>query len=145
MTTVAYRDGVIASDSQVTSGDVRVGTAIKCGNKNGVLYGFAGCLAFVQAFQAWIERGMEGDPPAMKKDDSRAEAILIHDGHILSYDDDGWDRLKADYYAIGSGRMIALGAMAAGASAVEAVEAAILHDVYSGGDVVSFEAAAAVR
>lgn len=140
MTTVAYRDGVIASDSQVTSGDVIVGRTAKCGCKNGVLYGFAGCLAFAQAFQAWIERGMEGDPPTMKKDDSRAEAILVHDGHILSFDDDGWDKLEMDYYAIGSGRQIAIGAMAVGASAVEAVKAAIKHDVYSGGEVHSFSA-----
>lgn len=140
MTTVAYRDGIIAGDSQVTSGDVDVGRAVKIERKGSVVVGVAGCLAFCQGFLDWFRGGMKGDPPIMRKDDSRAEAIVVYGGHVLSRDNDGWDRLRAPYYAIGSGRQFAMGAMAAGASAEGAVRCAIKHDVYSGGEVIILRA-----
>jgi ATP-dependent protease HslVU (ClpYQ) peptidase subunit len=43
----------------------------------------------------------------------------------------------ADYAAIGSGGMFAMGAMAHGATAEEAVAAAALHDKNTGGNIQS--------
>lgn len=143
MTTVAYRDGVIASDSQVSSGDTIVGFTPKCGIINGVLYGFSGAMALGQAFEAWLRRGMNGDPPAMEKSGLAAKGLVVHDGIILSWESGGWDRLHAPYYAIGSGRDHALAAMAVGACAVKAVEAACKHDVWSGGPIYRFQILAA--
>ena len=57
----------------------------------------------------------------------------------------GWIVERGPYFAMGSGRDFALGAMAAGASAEEAVRAAIAHDVYSGGEVVTLRIQADTR
>ncbi len=135
MTTVAYRDGTMASDSLVAYGDVDAGGAGKVFQIGPVLLGFSGCLAIGQRFVDWVRAGMRGDAPDMARGGNKASAIIVHDGYIVSCDDSGWDRLKAEYYAIGSGRLLALGAMAHGASAEEAVRAAIRHDIYSGGAV----------
>lgn len=48
-------------------------------------------------------------------------------------------RLNDGYHAIGSGTKVALGAMAHGATAREAVEAAIIHDNGTGGHVTEVE------
>lgn len=135
VTTVAYRGGVIAADSQVTCADADVGRFGKIAERNGILCGAAGSMALAIGFLDWFRRGMKGEPPPMKKGDSGAEAFIVHDGWVICYDDTGWDRQRAEYYAIGSGQKLALGAMAAGASAEGAVRCAIKHDVYSGGDV----------
>jgi len=42
-----------------------------------------------------------------------------------------------DFYAIGSGAKVALGAMACGKSAIEAVRIAARYDPYTGGRIVS--------
>jgi len=140
MTTIAYRNGVMAADRQVTMGDTSVGDAVKVVRIKGVLAGFSGNMALGQKFLDWVSRGMAGEPPGMKMGDSTAQGIVAACGRILTWDHEGWDRLTADYYAIGSGRLIALGAMAVGASAEDAVRAAIRHDVYSSGAVLALAA-----
>lgn len=85
--------------------------------------------------------GMNGDPPAMAlKDGTGSEAMVVHDGLIMALSKDGWDYMHADYHAIGSGAPLALGAMAVGATARQAVEAAAAHCVWTAGPFVELEA-----
>lgn len=139
MTTVAYRDGVIAGDTQVTERERVVGNVTKVGRINGVLWGVSGGLECMNRFRDWIGSGLKGDPPSMKSDNgAQSQAIIVHDGRILSFTVDGWDCMKADFYAMGSGAGPALGAMASGRSAIEAVSAAGKLDIYTGGQIVAF-------
>jgi len=139
MTTIAYRDGVIAADSQCDSGDFRDCTAIKVArNDRGDLCGAAGDLPTAQRVLAWFEAGEKGDEPRYRKEEANGEGFIVRrDGSIEIMDDGGHYTIKASYYATGSGRKFALGAMAAGATAEQAVEAAMKHDIYTGGEIVT--------
>lgn len=137
MTTIAYRDGVIAGDTQVTAGGMKVGSAQKVFKKGKRLWGFAGSLALCQAYSDWVKTGRKGEPPELTKEDD-LDGFVIEDGKIVSYNHNGKDTIEAEYYASGSGWLIAMGAMAMGATAEEAVRCAIKHDNGSGGDITVF-------
>lgn len=145
MTTVAYKDGVMASDSLLTLGSQRMGSVQKVWKfDSGALYGARG----------------DGDDRALRElledvtDESRMprasdlEAItaeidalfVLPDGIVFHISTAGAAqalRVGAPYHAIGSGYKYALGAMADGSSAARAVLAASKHDGHTGGDVQS--------
>jgi len=159
VTTVVYRDGVLASDSKMTNGaDLFIGVAQKVMRKKiyhrrsfvdkllsrgadyeEVLIGFAGDVSHVYTYiDALFETG------AVTFNELDASLIVVHeDGKVVTYI--GGDMygipMKDEYCAIGSGSSVALGALFFGASAQEAVEAAIHFDNMSGGDIqsVSFD------
>ncbi len=60
-------------------------------------------------------------------------------GHMWLYEGNIWQRIWGKYFAIGSGSVFALGAMDAGASAVEAVRIGKKRDPYSGGKITSLK------
>jgi hypothetical protein len=64
-------------------------------------------------------------------------ALLVHpNGRLEGYEGKRWSRIVgAEYAALGSGSPYALGAMAVGASAIQAVRAGIRHGALSGGRV----------
>lgn len=132
MTVIAFRDGVLAADSLITGGGTRIGYGTKIRKIGPVLAGASGTWAKAQAFLDWFSGGMDGDPPEMGE---KAEGLLIYDGRIATWQDDGWDHFVAPYYAIGCGANEARGALAAGMSAYGAVEAACLVDVHCGGPI----------
>ena len=136
MTTIAYREGMIASDSQVTSGNVFDCTSEKIArNERGDIAGASGCLVFSQAFLDWFQGGEKGELP---KCPDEAEAFIVRNAapeRVECFDNRGQCVVSAPYYAVGSGKRVALGAMAFGADAIQAVNCAIKHDIYTGGTV----------
>lgn len=138
MTTIAYRDGVIAADTSMTAGSSRQGRVVKvAANDMGQLAGAAGRATYMAAFLAWFSKGCWDDPPkAEKTDDQCDRGIVVHwDGSLTVYEDGGSFDLTAPYYAIGSGKPEALGALFAGADAETAVRAAMEHDTFTAGDI----------
>ncbi len=152
MTTIAYKDGILAADTLTSSHGRPFGHAKKVGRGPGgkYLYASAGDTAIGQAFRAWCAEGMTGTPPSMRRDDREAEGYVVFpDGTFSVYERDlpptlltmvrhhGWGYV----WAAGSGSDIALGALHAGADARVAVEIAIQLDSHTGGgiDWVSFE------
>lgn len=133
MTTIAWDGKTLAADSQISNGDLRVGSARKIGAKNGVGWGAAGDLSLINAFLDWCERGAAGSPPAFEE--GSGEGIIIHGDLVLTWSGRAWDRLNADVYAIGTGRELAHGVLAIGGTAQQAVQAAISRDRGSGGRV----------
>jgi hypothetical protein len=78
MTTIAYRDGVLAADTLLTSSAMRNGYARKIRERDGMLAGASGTLAQMQTFLDWFDAGMTGDPPSMAFDkENCAEALVI--------------------------------------------------------------------
>lgn len=148
MTTVAYRDGIIAADTMGSwSGDVSYGVP-KLAKTNRFLLGFCGSLPFVHPMYEWIlEKGdlplfdFYKQPPPFDAGDSGVTVLVVPiDGSDLWYfmeDGHGAPLYGKKYEAIGAGGRFAIGAMHAGASAVRAVQAAIDHDELTGGNVVS--------
>lgn len=134
MTTIAYRAGLLAADSQATGGGIKDCSIVKLArNERGDLCAAAGDAGFISRFLGWFIGGEKHDVP--DRGDGNEGVIIRADGSITGFDKGGDYLVIAPYYAVGSGRQLALGAMAAGATAAQAVEAAIKHDVYSGGPV----------
>lgn len=63
MTTIAYRDGVMAADTLTTWGNSRDGYVSKIAKRGSVLAAGSGSMAHVQRFLDWFRTGMKGDPP----------------------------------------------------------------------------------
>lgn len=136
MTTIAYRAGVLASDSQITSNGARVGTTKKMEeHPEGYLVCAAGCAVYGYQLRKWASEG-QAWPPPLPLDDEGSEAFVVcPDGSLVRLQHRGAMPFDADYFACDSGQDHALGAMAFGASAAEAVAASIIHDTNSGGEV----------
>ena len=137
MSTIAYRDGILASDSLVTDGDRREGFMRKLFRlADNRMVGFVGDAGYMEQFLAWVD----GRGPCPDHEDGRTmEALIIAPSGAMTWVDNCGRRLAfdANYAALGSGAAYAYGALAFGASAEDAVRAAIVHDVHSGGTIVT--------
>ncbi|WP_122503127.1 proteasome subunit beta [Pseudomonas viridiflava] len=135
MTTIAYKDGVIAYDSRQTRGGAIVSDdCLKCEIVNGVSFFLSGCVCDEQALIA----AYFGTP---SKDPVECSGFVVDNGKLMMVGHDDktgvWRQPldPANPDAIGSGSAYALAAMDMGASAEEAVRAAMKRDIYTGGTV----------
>jgi len=133
LTVIAYRDGILAADSLLTFGGTRGGYARKIMRHGSLLIGFCGKSTNFEAFRNWVAAGMVG---TFKSDDGNVFIIPPAGPAIVWGTGETPWRETAPYWALGDGDEIALGAMAAGASAPEAVRIAIEHKTSCGGEVV---------
>lgn len=139
MTTIAYRDGVIAADTGLTLGSSRtICTVTKIArNSKGDLVGVCGGATFGGQFLTWFVNGEElSKRPSFEKDEDRT-IVIRRNGEIEIHEVGGFYPIpKAPYFAIGAGRHEALGAMFVGADAETAVRAAMAHDPSTFGEVM---------
>lgn len=141
MTTVAYRDGIIAADTGMVIGDTRIGFTRKIARSpHGAIGGGAGSAGFVESFLRWIDNGAkDGDAPEPRTDNDYIDrGILIKPGaqHIVHvFEPGGWCTVECAYYALGDGREVALGCFFKNGGAIEAVEAAMLHTSFTFGKI----------
>jgi len=140
MTTIAYRDGVMAADSRVTYDSEAGGTRMhKCEKlfrkqtKDGgeAIIGLAGETAPGLLFLDWYGSGKK---PLMRLIDGDADftALVLRRDGLFVYD--AWcrgEKVLDEFFAIGSGSKAALGAMYKGAGALEAVDIASRIDPYT--------------
>lgn len=138
MTVVVWRDGVMAADSGVFRSDQVVALTRKIHRfENGALVGCSGNLSKVSTFIDWYAAGADPESRRMTGDPGFEALVVTPDGRVRVYlsANEVEDRMEAPYFAIGSGAEVAFGALAHGASAIEAVEAAIKHHVFCVGPV----------
>jgi ATP-dependent protease HslVU (ClpYQ) peptidase subunit len=138
VTCIAYRDGVLAADSQATAQDGLVtGRVTKIWRlPDGGLCGGAGAAGDMMSFLAWAG----GDRAATwhgKDTESGFSGVMISpQGEVSLYDIEGRAyALDAAFYARGVGAELAIGAMAMGATAEQAVEVACRFSVWCGGPI----------
>lgn len=130
MTTLCYRDGILAADDAVTIDSVRRGTTRKIAKhkKSGAVAGYVGTM---DSGQPWLfafeAHGANKKKLPSLSSESRG-LIITKDGDIWVQESNGMFTLEADFVAYGSGADFALGAMAYGATAAEAVEIASRFD-----------------
>lgn len=136
MTTIAYKDGVIAYDSRVTRGSlIDHDDYEKLIHRNGHQFLFTGCGADFAALMDEFFGVKVSDNPL------DANGLVITNGRICQIGRDAESGFWLDdvwmerSFAIGSGRDFALAAMDMGATAKEAVEVAAKRDVYTGGTI----------
>ena len=137
MTTIACRDRILASDSACIEGDTIAHEMKKLFRVRGMLVGCCGLATDISNFVHWLRKGADVDDyPKMRQ---FSALIVAHDGTVTGFEEMSPHGLviTAPYCAIGTGMDVALGAMYAGASAVEAVKAARAHNTATVGRVVS--------
>lgn len=142
MTTIAYRNGIIAADTGITCGSTRDCFAEKIAKrKDGAVAGACGELWWISAFLKWFKDGgdqvqspgVNGNTGFIATKRRVLTVFEAENNNTYTYE------VTAPYYAIGSGRMVALGAMHAGAHPVDAVKAAIAHNDGTYGRVMSLK------
>lgn len=131
MTTIAYRDNIMAGDTAMTDRGTYCGQYRKIYEMRGALLGVCGCLGEVAKLRDWFIAGTDTAPPEFTSDDS--EALLVHLSGRVEWIGHPGRRMDitGDFHAIGSGFRLALGAMSAGATAEQAVEIACDLDIYT--------------
>lgn len=140
MTTIAYRDGVMAADSQTTAGEVRRGATRKVFQLlDGSLVGFSGGLSEIGPAVQWFAEGkLPYKRPRLPEDASLLVIEASPSGEVSYYRHNLIPQLTvAAFHAIGSGNEFALGAMAMGANAQQAVAVAAEFDIYTGGRITT--------
>ena len=148
MTTVAFKDGVMASDSRAVS--EAIGITAPCKkiysvaigkNRKPHLIGFSGHNSSCMMFLEWFKT----------RDETLRGRILTHCGNDKGFHAMIWDGKKLsdadelcvvetvddEYYAIGSGATHAITAMDCGKNAMQAVRYAARRDIYTGGRIVT--------
>lgn len=148
MTTIAYKDGIMAGDTQVTWGSEADYGIVKVYRTKKHLLGISGNWALHRPYFDWIMK-IETDLACptecyrYKEDllvdfnDSSGTLILVNESQQI------WSIQEADsacfinrtHMSIGSGNKYAQGAMASGLSAPLAVAVASNFDVYTGGSI----------
>lgn len=156
MTTIAFKDGVMAADSQCTADDDDY-YLTDCDKlhvfESGAVLGQAGdddIRALIELLEA--EDIHNGEQMPLRSEFAELEIdfvglLYLPDGTLwkllIEYDEDysAWigsvTKIKSGIAAVGSGCQFALGAMLAGASAVDAVKVACHFDHYSKEPVVN--------
>lgn len=127
MTTIAYRDGVLAADSMCSTNGTYLASVDKIHRlDDGRIVGLCGQSGVCRMVVNWLNGG---EKPVLAADDNLNAIIVNPDGGLALLDKHlVLIPCRAPFLADGSGREIALGAMAAGATAEHAVEIACRFD-----------------
>ena len=139
MTTIAYKNGILAADKQAQYGTFAHPVCKIRRLKDGSIAGGSGEVAFIQQMFEWLDAG--ADPAAFPtdqrdKEDWQPILVVRPDGRIQVYERTPYPvESESPIFAIGSGRDYALMAMHLGKSAPEAVELASRFDRGTGSQV----------
>lgn len=132
MSTVAYRDGIMVGDTAAHRGELYIGTVSKVFTRtrgNIGLLGVVGNICDYQPVFHWWD--VDGLKPEKVGDNFRALKVGIQ-GNVVYLDNSLNEYvIEAPFHALGSGAELALGAMAAGATAEQAVIIACQFDACS--------------
>lgn len=146
MTTIAYRAGILASDSRGTWGTFIVPEKMKkliVSAKHGCIYAIAGtyprAIHFVRLLEK-LDRLPWNSPELMDLSEFQdggdegyfSIIILQWDGRVFTFEAGVYSEIEAEFYAIGSGAQAACAAMTMGADACKAIQ--IASHVDSGTD-----------
>lgn len=143
MTVVAYRDGVLASDSRCTYKDFidddKTKKVFRLPDKSivGIAGNYTNGLNLLNALKLEAKKPTKKLPNGPFKG---VEAILATKTMVALYMSSQWEDItKREYVSIGSGYQVAYGALEMGADAIEAVRLAIKRNCYCGGRIQHME------
>ena len=130
MTIIAYKDGVLAADSLLVAGSLKVGTDRKLTKIEGYMLGGCGNSEDWEIFLEWFIKTLKNPlTPRPDKIHEQFEAICIKNKLILYYGPKLVPfKVKNKFHALGDGMDLAYGAMAMGASAKQAVKVACKYN-----------------
>ena len=139
MTTIAYKDGIVAYDSRITEGSFVVdNNCDKMRKVQGLTFFVCGDVAGENALIRSYVNGACTEEDAETAAHSMAWVVdggIIY--RLLTLEGELYiePQRPGNHIALGSGTPFAIGAMDAGASAMEAVKIAAQRDVATGGKI----------
>lgn len=134
MTVIAFRSGVLAADTLALNGAKTRQSKLRR-LKDGRLVGFAGVFVDAIEYVKYLD-GERDDMPEWMDNGGCSALIVTREGVVEHYEDGkGPIIIQEEFAAIGSGAQFAYGAMHMGATAEQAVEAAIKWASGCGGEV----------
>lgn len=138
MTTIAFDGKTLATDSQITFGDMRAGYVNKISKVIGGVFASAGNQEDDAAAVAWFNTGRKDPRPTLS---ALIGLFIPSDGSAPQEFNEKLVPMPIPNFpwVAGTGKRFALAAMLAGKDAAEAVKIAIQLDIYSGGDVNCYE------
>lgn len=150
MTTLVYRDGVIAADHQITE-DYTKTHEQKIFFSGDAVIGITGDLYVSREFVNWYKKYATSTSKRINKpeyfNDEFFECLVCTKNKIATWSNYllSVDMTYSDYIALGSGKDVANGALFVGASATDAVRAAAHHDLDTGGEVLSIDIQSSIK
>ena len=140
MTTVTYKAGIIACDNQALENDIAIKCSVKAVQNDTHVFCLAGTLTTGLNYLAWLQdAGPDSDVPPPKQKGTDVVQFCKKTGKVGQWYGNIYLPIEDRIAAWGSGAHLALGAMAAGASAEEAIKIASKWDPYSGLGVQVFK------
>lgn len=137
MTTIAVKDGVMASDSRAVSDHIHQGNFTKIYRAGSALIGFAGRATTGLDFVAWYKAGAKRKKFPASCDEDDWYALVLTGSGCFMYEGSPTALQAGNPAAIGSGSQFAIGAMLAGCDPKEAVKIASRADPFTGGRIVT--------
>lgn len=139
MTTIAYKDGILAADTQLTyDGHIKGTSVFKIRHlPSGVLFAGAGNVKEILMAENFYsqkdwEQKLDEAPPIKKS----FEAIVVSKGRVLTLNQTLLPDIMADKFcACGSGWKLAHAAMAMGLGAEDAIKFTATLDVFTNDEV----------
>ena len=142
MTTIAYRDGMMAADTDSLFGGMKYRNANKILRRGNALIGITGNLVDGLVFADWWEAGADRSAlPVFREYAADKEApdfeVIVAEPERVTW----WaqhfqpDLITVPFWAIGSGAKAAMATMYMGEDPAEAIRVTILVDYYTNGDV----------
>lgn len=132
MTTIVCNRTSMAADKRVSGGPMFKSTKIH--RVNGSLIGFSGAVEQALRFVEW-RRTPEQKPQFVESPNFEA-LELTPDGQLIWWGPEMVGiPIEEEFYAIGSGSALALGAMAMGANPKQAIQVAAKWDVATGSEI----------
>ncbi len=142
MTTITYKDGVVAFDTLVTQGHTIIGhdhhkARLFTFDSHSIIVGAAGVAGTCEKCFNWARTNFSSEHKPQEEAlenldgfivDNKGRKFLIN-GNFAPFE------ISTDILALGSGSDIALGAMLNGASAIEAVKLAAKYNIGTGGKI----------
>lgn len=143
MTTIAFKDGIIAADSQITAEDTRcnyeyIKIFVLRVNECQVPVAMAGAIADFEVFKSWFckrDYPLELPDPETSPVFESFVAVMYYNGSYYECSQDLVFYPIGNSGAVGTGAEYATGAMEFGASAIEAIEVAKRLDIRTGKSV----------
>lgn len=134
MTCVAWDGKHLAADRQATNSEMRRAVRKVHRLKTGELVAITGLEDGGRELIDWYEAGADRDKwPPLQATNDWVRMIVVRGAAVFEYGQRPVAiRINAPFFAWGSGRDFAMGALAAGASARRAVEIASRFNVYCG-------------
>ena len=102
MTTIVYKDGILAADSLVVFNGTILGTARKIFDIKNVIFGAAGCLSHFQMFEDFLNK--KDIDKKLFKEMGEFQGIVIDKitREVTHYDEDLVpEKIIADFYCLG--------------------------------------------